>query len=209
MDVSHVVEFWLIAILLALTPGADWAFAIAAGVRGRWVVPSVAGLLVGYALVVTVVAIGVGALVAQYPIALSALTIAGAGYLIWLGATALTQPAGTAAVAAVTPAGSGSATAHFARGVGVSSINPKGLLLLLALLPQFVSPHGWPSSLQMLALGAIHVANCALVYFTIAFFARRVLRSRPRATAVITRGAGTVMLLIGLSVVAEQALHLS
>lgn len=87
--------------------------------------------------------------------------------------------------------------AQFARGSGVSGINPKGLLLLLALLPQFTSRDGWPSSLQMLALGGLHILSWAVVYFTVAVLARRILRSRPGATVVVTTLAGIAMTLIG------------
>ena len=44
------------SFLLVLVPGADWAYAIAAGLRDRSVLPAVAGLLAGYAVLTTVVA---------------------------------------------------------------------------------------------------------------------------------------------------------
>ena len=42
------------------------------------------------------------------------------------------------------------------RGIGVSGLNPKGLLVLLALLPQFANPRGsWPLSAQLGLLGLV------------------------------------------------------
>jgi len=32
MDIALVMQFWVVAVMLALTPGADWAYAISAGV---------------------------------------------------------------------------------------------------------------------------------------------------------------------------------
>jgi threonine/homoserine/homoserine lactone efflux protein len=206
MDVSLVVQYWVVAILLTLTPGADWAFAITTGLRARSVVPPLAGILFGYAVVITVVAVGVGSLVTRYPVMLTVLTIAGACYLLRLGLTTLTRPVERVS-AGDQPAGTSSAR-QFLRGAGVSGTNPKGLLLLLALLPQFTSPHGWPSAAQMLALGGIHLLNCAVVYFTVALLARRVLRSRPGATVVVTRLSGTAMTLIGAALLIERLVEL-
>lgn len=202
MNPSLVAQFWFIAGALALTPGADWAYAIAAGMRARSGVPSVLGLLTGYAVVVSIVAVGVGGLVTRYPMALTLLTITGAAYLVWLGLTRLLRP--VPPITASEGHIAGSAFGQLLRGAGVSGINPKGLLLLLALLPQFTSPTGLPSTVQMLLLGCIHLFNCAIVYFSVAHLARRLLRSRPRATAVVASLSGVAMILIGALMLVER-----
>lgn len=74
-------------------PGADWAYAISAGMRGRWVMPAVAGMLSGHFLATLVVAAGVGSLLAGHPLALTLLTLAGCTYLLWLGGNLLLSPA--------------------------------------------------------------------------------------------------------------------
>jgi threonine/homoserine/homoserine lactone efflux protein len=207
VDASLVVQYWVVAILLTLTPGADWAFAITTGLRARSVVPPLLGILFGYAIVIIVVAVGVGSLVTRFPAALTALTIAGACYLLWLGLTTLTRPAGhlTASDQPI----AASPVRQFLRGAGVSGTNPKGLLLLLlALLPQFTSPRGWPPAAQMLALGGIHLLNSAAVYFTVALLARLVLRSRPRATVIVTKFSGAAMTLIGAGLLIERIIGL-
>jgi threonine/homoserine/homoserine lactone efflux protein len=91
----------------------------------------------------------------------------------------------------------------------VSGTNPKGLLLLLALLPQFISPQGWPSYAQMLVLGGLHLLNCAAMYFAVALLARRVLRSRPRATVIVTELSGIAMTLIGAGILIERIIELT
>ena len=189
-----------------LTPGADWAFAIAAGLRARSVVPSILGVLLGYAVMIMIVALGVGSLVTRYPVALTVLTFAGACYLLRLGFTTLTRPV-ERVTAGDQPLG-GSPARQFVRGAAVSGTNPKGLVLLLALLPQFISPHGWPSSVQMLILGGIHLLNCATVYFAVALLARRLLRSRPRASVVVTKVSGVAMTLIGVGLLIERIAQL-
>ena len=207
MDISLVGQFWIIALLLALTPGADWAFAIGAGLRARSVVPSILGVLFGYAIWIAVVAFGVGSLVTRYPAALTLLTIAGASYLFWLGISTLVRPFQQGEVTDGEPVGAGAGSlGQFLRGTGVSITNPKGLLLLLALLPQFISPQGWPSSGQMLVLGSIHLFNCATIYFTVALLARHVLRSRPRAGLIVTKCSGIVMTVVGVALLVERVL---
>ncbi|PAV68873.1 hypothetical protein WR25_26090 [Diploscapter pachys] len=74
---SVLTAFWAVSLLFVITPGADWAYAISAGMRGRWVVPAVAGMLSGHLLVTLVVAAGVGSLIAGHPLALTLLTLAG------------------------------------------------------------------------------------------------------------------------------------
>ena len=78
MEMSIVVGFWLVSFLLIMTPGADWAYAISAGINGRRVVPAVMGLMSGHLLATVIVVAGVGVLIAGHPLALSLLTVLGA-----------------------------------------------------------------------------------------------------------------------------------
>jgi threonine/homoserine/homoserine lactone efflux protein len=64
MELSAVAGFALIAVTLILVPGPDWAFVLASGVRDRVVGPAVLGLMLGYAAITAVVAVGVGPVLA-------------------------------------------------------------------------------------------------------------------------------------------------
>jgi threonine/homoserine/homoserine lactone efflux protein len=92
MALDSVLAFWGVCALLIAVPGADWAFVVGAGLRGQSVVPAVAGLVLGYAGLTMVVALGVGALVARSPGALTVLTVVGGSYLIWRGVTRPSLP---------------------------------------------------------------------------------------------------------------------
>jgi threonine/homoserine/homoserine lactone efflux protein len=83
MPFGSFAAFAAVDIFLVLTPGADWAFAIAAGLKGRRIVASVAGLAGGYVVQAALVTAGVGALLARNAGALSVLTLFGAAY--WCG----------------------------------------------------------------------------------------------------------------------------
>ncbi|MGI5242580.1 LysE family translocator [Dactylosporangium sp. CA-139066] len=201
MSPSALAAFWLLAALLIAVPGADWAFTLAAGARAGAVLPAVAGLTAGYCAVTAVVAAGVGALVAGSPAALTALSVAGGAYLMWHGASTLLSRGGTAPAAA-----SASGTwPLFRRGVGVSALNPKGLLMFVALLPQFTDPAAsWPVAAQVAALGLTFTATCAVFYAALGTAARTLLARRPRATVAVSRTAGAAMLLLGGVLLADR-----
>jgi threonine/homoserine/homoserine lactone efflux protein len=201
MAVGAALGFWAMSALLVLVPGADWAYVIAAGLRDRAVWPAVSGLLLGYLALTAVVAGGVAALVARTPVVLTVLTFTGAGYLIWLGAGVLAHPPAIAAG----EWRSSSAGRAVVRGFGVSGLNPKGLLLFLALLPQFTDPRGsWPVAAQIGLLGVLHTTNCGAGYLGVGVLARSVLRARPGAARLTTRLSGGAMVVLGVALLAEH-----
>lgn len=202
MDAILLLQFWGVGILLALTPGPDWAYSITVGLGAPRIWPSILGMLCGYALMVAAIAIGLGALVTTTPVALTTLTLVGACYLLWVGVATSIRRAPT--VARSEHAVDLEPWAQFSRGVGVSGLNPKGLVLLLILLPQFTASDGWPLSLQILALGGVHLINCGAVYSVVAHSARRILRSRPGASRVVTKLAGVSMIAIGSVMLIER-----
>jgi threonine/homoserine/homoserine lactone efflux protein len=209
MAVTSVVAFWAVAALLVAVPGPDWAFVLSSGVRTQTVVPAVSGIVLGYAGITVVVAAGVGTLVARSSAALSALTIVGGLYLIWHGTKtiiresrarkpAATGAAGERAAGGDTPLGGFSSREVLTRGMGVSALNPKGLLLFLALLPQFTSARwDWPLAAQLGLLGLIFVTTCALFYLCLGSFARKILHARPAAARIISGVSGVAMVVIG------------
>src|SRR6185437_5122235 len=92
MKPSLVVTFATIDVLLVLTPGPDWAYVVAVGLREQMVLPAVAGLVAGYATLTGLVAAGLAVLITTSPGALTAVTLLGGAYLIWLGASVLSRP---------------------------------------------------------------------------------------------------------------------
>jgi threonine/homoserine/homoserine lactone efflux protein len=221
MDAGSVLAFWSVALLLIAVPGPDWAFVLGA----RPVAPAVAGLVLGYLVVTAVVAAGAGAVVAGAPGLLTAVTLAGGGYLVWLGLTTAVRAPGPAAVpaapgpvatrapgSAAAPAAPGPAPAPaaqrvFVRGIGVSGLNPKGLLIFVAVLPQFTDPgDGWPVAGQIGLLGLTFAATGAAFYLGLGRLARAVLSARPAAAHAVTRLSGVAMVGIGVFLIVERLL---
>lgn len=204
MTLSVLAAFWAVSVLFIITPGADWAYAISAGLKGRVVMPAVGGLLAGHVVATLVVAAGVGTVLANHPRVLTALTVAGAGYLLWLGINLLAHPS-------VPHADDGQATRSGQRwafkGFCVSGLNPKVFLLFLALLPQFADATApWPVPVQMMALGLVHILSCALVYLLVGFGAQAVLGARPVAAKRVSQVSGAAMMVIALVLLAQQIL---
>jgi threonine/homoserine/homoserine lactone efflux protein len=215
MPVSSVVAFWAVALLLIMVPGADWAFVLGVSLRGRSALPAVGGLVLGYTGIAIVVAAGVGAVVGRSPALLGGLTVVGGCYLIWHGATTFARPAAasTRRSAAPGPAAPGPTAAGpvaagtppadtgravMVRGLGVSTLNPKGLLIFLALLPQFTNPRwSWPLTAQLGLLGLVFAASCGAFYLGLGSAARKILTARPAAARAVTRFSGVAMVVIG------------
>ncbi|MFK0402940.1 LysE family translocator [Microbacterium sp. NPDC090225] len=204
MTIAAVAAFWGMSMLFIVTPGADWAYAISAGLRRR-TTPAVVGMLAGHVGAAALVAAGVGAAVARYPLALTVLTVAGSLYLVWLGIGTLRSPAVVQEGVDLVEASPGR---WMAKGFGVSGLNPKVFLLFLAILPQFTaSASPWPIGVQIAVLGAVHVISCAVVYFAVGFGAASVLRSRPTAARTVSVISGVAMIVIGGVLLITQLVH--
>ncbi|OAG75655.1 lysine exporter protein (LysE/YggA) [Acetobacter malorum] len=206
MNLHTLLAFWTISILLAATPGADWAYVISAGIHDHAaVVPAVCGLFLGYLAITGTVAGGIGALVASMPLAVTILTFAGAAYLIKLGISLLRHPS----LPKEGHERETGARRWITKGFAISGLNPKALLFFLALLPQFTNPgSSWPIFLQIGILGIIHTMNCVFIYLMVGFGARTLLSSRPRASIVTGYISGVIMIMLGLGLASEDIIKL-
>ncbi|MFI6703484.1 LysE family translocator [Streptomyces sp. NPDC050509] len=202
MDMTTVAAFLAVDLLLVLTPGADWAYAISAGLRDRSVVPAVAGLIAGYAGYTVLAVAGLVVIVASSATILTALTVAGAAYLMWLGLAVLSRPA---VLGASTESMASSRGRIMLKGAGISGLNPKALLLYFSLFPQFIDPAGgWPVAAQTGLFGTLHMVACAVVYLVVGVLARTVLKTRPSAARAVTRVSGAMMIVIGGFLLVER-----
>jgi threonine/homoserine/homoserine lactone efflux protein len=203
--IGMLTAFWVVSFSLVMVPGADWAYAISAGMRERAIAPAIAGMLCGYLMITLVVAAGVGALVASVPAILTVLTFLGAGYLLWLGWNTLARP--SAPGVAQDDAASSTPSGWVLRGFAVSGVNPKALLLFIALLPQFTRRDvEWSIAEQIGALGLVQIVNCAVVYSLVAVGSKFVLRTRPKVARMVSQFSGAAMIVIALLLLVEQLL---
>lgn len=207
MNPQLFLAFAIVAVTLACTPGVDWAYSIAAGLRQRSFLPAVAGLCSGYVVHTVLLVAGLAALLTGVPGLLGWLTIAGAAYLLWLGVSTTRSWRGASFSADDAVGQSRNQLRTFLQGMGTSGINPKGLLFFLALVPQFVSPEAsLPVPVQSGVLGLTFVLFAGIIYTAVALTSRKLLQSRPSAARVVTLASGITMMALGTVLLGEQLL---
>jgi threonine/homoserine/homoserine lactone efflux protein len=139
------------ALALNLTPGADMMFCLGQGLRSgrRAAWAASAGISCGGMCHVLVAGLGLGALIARYPLAFDMIRWVGVAYLLWLAWRSLT--AAPLPVDAPQVRGGNA----FLSGLLVNLTNPKVILFVLAFVPQFVVPAVGPVLGQFLVFGAV------------------------------------------------------
>jgi threonine/homoserine/homoserine lactone efflux protein len=156
MDFSIVLAFAIACVVISVVPGPDMMFIMANGIaRGRAAgVVAAAGMSSGIVGHTVAAALGLGALLQAAPVALDAVRIAGAIFLLYLAVTTLRS---AKVVARTAPAGFGQRSLRrtYLMAMLVNLSNPKVVLFYVAFLPQFVTEGGWPVPVQFLAMGAI------------------------------------------------------
>jgi homoserine/homoserine lactone efflux protein len=141
MALSSWLAFFVASWLISLSPGAGAISCMAAGMRfgytrGLW---NIFGLQLGLLLVLAIAGAGLGAILVASTLAFTTIKWLGVGYLIWLGI----EQWRASATPTVTGAGGdigGSPRELMIRGFLVNATNPKGIIFMLAVLPQFIDP---------------------------------------------------------------------
>ncbi|MCB1263746.1 MAG: LysE family transporter [Mycobacterium sp.] len=188
-------DLWLAfvgaSIAISVSPGAGAVQSMATGLshglrRGAW---SVAGLQIGLMTQLAVVAVGLGAAVAKSVLAFTVIKWAGVLYLVYLAVrqwrTTAEDLGGQLVVDADTAAGR---FALLVRGALVNVTNPKGLVFLLAVLPQFVVLHR-PLLPQYLTIAVTMVVVDVIVMCAYTGLAARLLGwlRTPRQQTILNR----------------------
>lgn len=198
-DLHSLALFLAAGLALNLTPGPDMLYVAArSAAEGRAAgVASAFGIAAGTLVHIALVAGGLAALLAAVPVAYTAVRLAGAAYLVYLGVRSLVRPAGLAE-RALTPA---SRWAVFRQGVVTNVLNPKVALFFLAFLPQFVDPARGSAALQVLALGLLFNTSGTLVNLVVALGtsgAAAGLRLSGRAARLLERATGALFIALGV-----------
>lgn len=195
---AHLAAFIGVSLLVIVTPGQDTALTIrntlaggrAAGVR------TAAGVACGQATWALAAAAGVTALLRASEPAFVALRLAGAAYLVWLGALAFR--AAVCGEHAHLPSRRG---VPFRQGLVSNLGNPKMAVFFTSLLPQF--GHSFPA---LLALGLVF---CALTLTWLSAYAAAVARAgdllrRSRVRRALDAATGSVLVALGLRVALDS-----
>ena len=163
--------------------------------RAMW---NLLGLVAGILLVMALVATGLGALLAASSVAFTTVKWLGVAYLVWLGVQQWRAPAVAVDADAAGRALGGTRRQLFVRGFLVNATNPKAIVFMLAVLPQFIDP-AQPQAIQYLICGAT-LASTDLVFMGIyTAFAAKALRlfRKPRQIRVMNRIFGGLLMTMG------------
>ena len=151
---SQIWLFISIAVLLAVTPGADMALVmrntLVGGRPAAW--QTVLGIEAGVVVHAAASSAGLSVILAQSATAFSMVKTAGAAYLVWLGVQSIRN----AGAPSLKPAATSAAGSRFVEGLLTDLLNPKVALFFLTFLPQFISP-GEPVLQKSLMLAGIHI----------------------------------------------------
>ncbi len=180
----------------AISPGPSLALVLRHTLGGGRLPGVTAGLFhalgVGFYALLTV--LGLGALMARFPLLFEIVTIGGAMYLAWLGIKALR--AGRAA--ALTPEAAMTTRSQAAReGVLVALANPKLILFFVALLSQFVNPEMSVAARAIIVVTAMVIDASWYVLVAVALSQSGVLEWLRARSQWINRITG--VMLIGLA----------
>ena len=194
-------EWWfaylLTSIILSLSPGSGaintMTTSINHGYRGA--VASIAGLQAGLGIHIVLVGIGLGTLFSRSVLAFEVLKWAGAAYLIWLG---IQQWRAAGSINLNTLAQTQNRGHLFKRAVFVNLTNPKSIVFLAALFPQFIVPHQ-PQVMQYVVLGATTIIVDIIVMIGYATLATRIAGwiKGPRQMKALNKVFGSLFMLVG------------
>ena len=176
MALDTWLAFFLASWIISLSPGAGAIASMSSGLqygflRGYW---NAIGLQLGLAMQIAVVAGGLGAILAASSTAFYAIKWFGVAYLVYLAVKQWRAlPMDMADDAAIRPLGK--PMAMMFRGFLVNASNPKALVFMLAVLPQFVNPQA-PLLVQYLIIGATMISVDMVVMAGYTGLASKVLR---------------------------------
>jgi threonine/homoserine/homoserine lactone efflux protein len=212
LSLNQVLGFGMAALILIVIPGPSVLFAISrAVVYGRRVaLASVVGNTLGLFVVMTLVAVGLGTVVAQSVVVFTVLKLAGAGYLIWLGVQAFRHRGEMQFSDASHRAAQLGWRDAARQGLVVGVSNPKAFMIFAAVLPPFVATDRGAIPLQMFLLGMIAVATglvCDTAWALVAARARGWFVRSPRRAKSLGSVGGTSMIGLGVGMALSGQHH--
>jgi len=213
MLTTQLLTFLGIITVLTITPGADTMLVIrnvvARGQRAGYL--TALGICSGLFIHATLSALGLSVILVRSAVIFEIVKLAGACYLIILGAWSLwqmirsrhhTEP--VPALAIQTPQAAGG-WRSLREGLLTNVLNPKVAIFYLAFLPQFINP-GDPVLLKSLLLAGLHFVLGILWLVLISTFLGRLrgFIARPMVQRGIEAVAGTVLIAFGIRLATTQ-----
>ncbi|MGF1911638.1 homoserine/homoserine lactone efflux protein [Vibrio kasasachensis] len=178
MELHVWLAYLVTATVFSLAPGSGTVNSISNGLSygTRKSLGAIVGLQIGLACHIILVGAGIGALVAQSAMAFTVIKWVGAAYLVWLG---IQKWRDKTSLATLSGDDHRSGWALLRSAIVINLTNPKSIVFLVALFPQFINP-SQPQLIQFAVLGITTVVIDAIVmlgYTTLASQMGRFIRS--------------------------------
>jgi RhtB (resistance to homoserine/threonine) family protein len=210
MEITALTTYLIAITLLTITPGVDTMLVIRNTARGGWRDGAVSSLGICSGLFVHAVisAVGISMILLQAAWAFSALKLAGACYLIWLGFSSWRKVLRRESFEVVnggTALGAFRIRRSLREGFLSNVLNPKTAVFYMAFLPQFINP-AQSALLQSLFLAGLHFVIAMIWQCLLALMVKQLKTwlQRPRVSQLFDGVTGTVMIALGLRVAAES-----
>lgn len=177
MSLETWLAFFAACWVISLSPGAGAIASMSSGLqygfwRGYW---NALGLQLALVVQIAIIAAGLGAVLAASSTAFTLIKWFGVAYLVYLGIKQWRAlPSDLSDDSAPRPIGKPLSLVF--RGFLVNISNPKALVFMLAILPQFIDPHA-PLLAQYLTIGVTMVAVDLTVMAGYTGLASKVLRA--------------------------------
>ena len=184
-SIEAIGMFSAASLMVAISPGPTWMYVIATtSAKGRKQGAIAAlGNVFGIGTHVVLAAAGISLIVASHGFLLEVLKYVGGGYLLYLGIKKLTQA--RVARSFETKAKDESTLRVFFSSMLINLLNPKVLLLFLAMMPQF-SDRAKSFFVQSIIFGIIHILIATTVLLTLGAF---IARAKNATAALASSGA--------------------
>ena len=200
MDWTLWAGFVVASLIVGLLPGPGVTsivgYALTAGQRTA--LGSVFGATFGNATAMILSLVGVGVLLAEWPVAFALLKWAGAGYLVALGLYTIAK-ARRGSLAADESANAVTPGTAFWGTFAITAVNPKTIIFFVAFTPQFISQHfGY-----WLQAGVLLLTFCLVVTISDGFYALAAswvagFLKGPEVQLWSQRTGGVVLIMAGL-----------
>ncbi|MDQ6917726.1 MAG: LysE family translocator [Candidatus Dormibacteraeota bacterium] len=183
------IEFFVVTLVIVITPGVGVLYTVAAGVsRGaRASVVAAIGCTLGIVPHMIAAVAGLAALLHASALAFQTLKYLGVGYLLYLAWSTIREKGALSVDKGATPR---SSARVIVSAILINLLNPKLTLFFFAFLPQFVNVDEPGALLRMTLLSAVFMAVTLVVFAGYGIFAASVrnhLISRPRAMTWVRR----------------------
>jgi homoserine/homoserine lactone efflux protein len=194
LSLNTWLNFSLVALVVSLVPGPAFIVVLMTALRrgfksGAY---ATAGIVIGDALYFSLTAVGLGSLLATSFWTFTIIKWLGVAYLVYLGFRSLFFPSNSLIAG---DGRSASGRSSFMTALTVQLANPKLLLFLAALVPQFLDPT-YPIAPQLAVLGGTFMLSDTIIYLLLSMLAARArpVLASPRGTRIVSRVSGVAML---------------